>query len=306
RDLHTAYRRQRQIVYKRQQLHNLFKEYNFLPHFQPINDSVEKLHQVEGIIIGSDNFTKEMFHNAKKLRAIIKYGVGTDNINKEAAEKFNVKILNLPSINSDAVAEMALGLMLSVARKITESDRLLRKGTWSRPLGCKVQGKALGIIGTGAIGLCLARMVEGLNMKLLGFDIKKDQSFIKHNGKYVPLEELLNRSDFISIHVPLNENTYHLIGEKQLSIMKPTAILINTSRGGAVDERALFKALHNHTIAGAGVDVFETQPAVQNPLLGLENTVCTSHIAAYDSETLRKMDAECLEKLHQALETTDN
>lgn len=280
----------------------LFAKHACSPEFSPLDEVDQKLDTFDGIIIGTAKVNRDLFQKAKRLKAIIKYGAGTDNIDKTAAQEYSIQVLNLPSINCETVAEMALGLMFSVARRIVEGDRCIRNGTWKRLLGFPVRGKTLGVIGTGAIGRALIQMISGLYMRILAYDIIHNKDIPKYGVTYVELDDLLKQSDFVSLHVPLNETTFHLIGSKELNVMKKEAFLINTSRGPVIDEKALYEALKNKKIAGAALDVFEVQPPFENPLLDLDNVVCTPHIAAYTEETLRQMDVECVTILSRALE----
>jgi len=290
---------------KKNDLLKLFKKYNYTPDFITIKKIGSRLKDYEAIIIGTEEFTGELFSKSLKLKAIIKYGIGTDNIDTIAAKKHNVEVLNLPSVNSITVAEMAMGLLFASGRKIVEADRFIRNKKWLKLIGLQIYGKTLGIIGTGSIGTILCGMVSGLKMKVLGYDLIRRKEFIGSGGKYVSFNSLLKKSDFISIHVPLNKKTYHLIGKKQLSEMKNNAILINVSRGSVVDEEALHYALKNNIIAGAALDVFEDESPEDNPIFKIENLVCTPHIAAYTNETLRLMDLKCLEKLSTVLTSRD-
>lgn len=280
----------------------LFAKHACSPDFSPLEEADQKLDTFDGIIIGTAKVNQDLFKKAERLKVIIKYGAGTDNIDKTAAQEYGVQVLNLPGINCETVAEMALGLMFSVARRIVEGDRCIRNGIWKRLLGSPIRGKTLGVIGTGAIGSALIRMVSGLNMRVLAYDLIQNEEIPKFGGKYVEFDDLLKQSDVVSLHVPLHENTFHLIGSRELNLMKKDAFLINTSRGSVVDEKALYEALTQKTIAGAALDVFEVQPTSESPLLELDNVVCTPHIAAYTDETLRQMDAECVAILSRALE----
>ncbi|HHY08435.1 MAG TPA: phosphoglycerate dehydrogenase [Corynebacteriales bacterium] len=289
---------------ERSRLQDLFSSYDLIPHFTRLSEASKNpasLAACDGIIIGTERITTEHFEKATRLKAVIKYGVGTDNIDKEAAAHYGVKVLNLPGINCDAVAELALGLMITAARRIAGGDGSIREGQWLKLVGVSVQGKVLGIIGTGAIGKALAKLVTGLEMELLGYDIRRDEGFAALGGTYVDLATLLRRSDFVSLHTPLDESTYHMIGKKELALMKESAILINTSRGPVVDENALYDALKRKQIKGAALDVFETEPLTDSRLLEIEGLVCTPHIAAYSHEVLRRMDRKCVEKLAGAL-----
>jgi phosphoglycerate dehydrogenase-like enzyme len=286
----------------RKELEELLRQHGLNPVFSSIDQAGESIGECEGIIIGTEQAGAALFDRSKVLKAIIKYGVGTDNIDARAAEQRGIKVLSLPEINSAAVAEMALGLMLACARKIVEGDRALRNRKADRPVGVPVRGKTLGLLGTGAIGMALVQMVSGLEMSVLAYDIKPNPELVDLGGRYLPRKKLLEDSDFLSIHLPLNDRTFHSIGAQELSSMKPGAILINTSRGGVVDEEALYAALVKKKIGGAALDVFETKLPWKSKILSLKNVVCTPHIAAYTDETLRSMDAACVSTLSRALE----
>jgi phosphoglycerate dehydrogenase-like enzyme len=275
----------------------LFQKHNFVGKIIPLEEAMNKLEEFEGIIVGTDKITPEILDKSLNLKVIMKYGVGTDNIDIEAAKKRNIKVLNLPGINCEAVAELILGLILALARKIVISDKLFRKGHWKPQLGVSVKGKTLGILGTGAVGLSLTELVSGLKMKVVGYDLLKNDSFIDLGGQCVDRDELFREADFISINIPLNEQTNHSIGTREFKLMKKTAFLINASRGAIVDERALYQCLINQEISGAAVDVYETEPPSDTPLKKLDNVITTPHIAAFTYETFRKMDKESVAKL---------
>ena len=283
-------------------LKRLFEKYHLNAQFLPLKEADQRLSEYEGLILGTDKFTRHHFENSKSLRVICKYGVGTDNIDMDAAKTHGVKILNLPDINCNAVAEMALGLMFSAARRIAEGDRLIRKGGWEQLMGFSLKGKTLGIIGTGAIGMTLAQMVIGFEMNILAYDIKQNETLSNYGGEYVSFKDLLRKSDFITLHVPFNNKTFLLLGEKEFTQMKKEAILINTSRGPIIDEKALCDALKAKKLAGAGIDVFEVEPPFESEILKLDNVVCTPHISAYTHETLRRMDEASVTAVSRALE----
>jgi phosphoglycerate dehydrogenase-like enzyme len=286
----------------RTELEELFGRHGAVADFSPLQEAASRLHVFEGMIVGSERADAQLFSRATRLKAIIKYGVGTDNIDLRSAARHGVQVLNLPGVNSETVAEMALGLMLAVARRIAEGDRLLRSGHADRPVGLPVCGKVLGVVGTGTIGCALVRLVQGLRMRVLAWDLQEREEVLALGGSYVTLEQLLGEADFVSVHLPLTESTFHRLGAAELALMRPTAFLINTARGAVVDEAALLEALANGRLAGAGLDVLEFKPASASPLLELANVVCTPHIGAYTGETLRRMDADCVSTLCAALD----
>jgi D-3-phosphoglycerate dehydrogenase len=244
-----------------------------------------KAEDVDVIITGAP-VSAEMINRAKRLKMIQTTSVGYEGVDADAAAANGVIICNVAEANANSVAELVFGLMLDVARRISAHDRLLRDGGWARyhvERQVMIRGSTLGIIGLGAIGSRIAQIGRNaFNMRILACDpyIIPDRAE-QFGGKLVDMETLLKESDVVTTHTPLNEETMHLIGERELSLMKPTAILINTSRGPVVDEKALIKALKQGKISGAGLDVFETEPLEKDsPLRSLNNVVMTPHIGS--------------------------
>jgi len=286
---------------KKENIERLFSTHNCIGEIIPLEEAIPRLGEFDGIIVGTDILNSEIFDKAPRLRAIMKYGVGTDNIDKKAAKEKNIKIFNLPGINCEAVAELVLGYIFALGRKILISDRMLKSGKWIPSLGSSIKGKTLGILGTGAVGLTVTEMVSGLKMKVIGYDIYQNEQFTNLGGQYVDRDEIFCQADYLSIHIPLNEKTYHSIGEKEFKLMKKSAYLMNTSRGAIVDEKKLYQAVKTNEIAGAAVDVYETEPVSQSILLELDNMITTPHIAAFSYDTFRRMDRESVTKLSKAL-----
>ncbi|NOZ31280.1 MAG: D-glycerate dehydrogenase [Crenarchaeota archaeon] len=236
-----------------------------------------------------------------KLRIVAQYAVGFDNIDLDCATKYGVYVTNTPGVLTEAVADFTWGLILAITRRIVEADAFVRSGEWYNKktgwhplmmLGFEVNGKTLGIIGMGRIGRAVAERAKGFKMKILYYDAYRlpPEMEEKLGAEYVPLETLLKESDIVSIHVPLTKETYHLIGERELKMMKPTAYLINTARGKVVDTEALVKALKEKWIAGAALDVFEEEPLPpDHPLTKLDNVVLAPHAASATTETRTKM-----------------
>jgi glyoxylate reductase len=243
----------------------------------------------------TDPIDKQVISTAPNLRIIANYAVGYDNIDVSFATERGIIVTNTPGVLTGTTAELAWALLFSVARRIVEGDTFAREGLfdgWAPTLllGYDIAGKTLGIVGAGRIGTAFAMKSRGFNMEILYFDPKKNPAIEKKLGaRKVSLRTLLKRSDFISIHVPLTNKTYHLIGKQELASMKPTAILINTSRGAIVDEKALAHALAKRLIAGAGLDVFEQEPAITKKLLTRTNVVLTPHIGSASVETRERM-----------------
>ena len=243
----------------------------------------------------TDTIDKDVIYSEPKLKMIASYAVGYDNIDIQAATKRGIPVSNTPGVLTDTTAEMAWALLFSVARRIVEGDAFARadkfKG-WDPMLmhGQDVLNKTLGIIGAGRIGTSFALKSKGFNMKVLYVDDRVNETLERElKAKKVDIPEILKSSDFISLHVPLNKETHHLISEKELKMMKKTAILINTSRGPVVDEQALAKALKKRWIFGAGLDVYEYEPNISKELIKLDNVVLQPHSASATIETRTKM-----------------
>lgn len=243
----------------------------------------------------TDKVDKEFFEAAKDVKIVANYAVGFDNIDLEEATRRGVYITNTPDVLTNATAELAWALLFATARRVVESDKFMRAGKfqgWAPMLflGKGVTGKTLGIIGAGRIGQAFAKMAKGFDMKILYTARSPKKEFEEETGaQYVDLDTLLKESDFVSIHVPLTPETRHLIGEKELKLMKKSAILINTGRGPVVDEKALVKALKNKDIYAAGLDVYEREPMFEEELAQLDNVVMLPHIGSATEEARKDM-----------------
>lgn len=258
--------------------------------------------EAHGLIVGLDPVSVKVLKKARQLKVISKYGVGTDNIDLDTATSMGILVLNAPGTNSGAVAELALGLMLAVARHISESDRKTRLGVWQSYRGIELWGKTLGIIGTGRTGRELALRARGFNMVLICHDINQDEAWAHETGAtYLPMKDILRKADVLSLHIPLTDTTHHIISAQELSLMKKSAVLINTARGELVDESALHEALANQRLAGAGLDVWETEPPVDSRLTEFDNVVLTSHIGAHTLEATKAMGKLASMNLIEAL-----
>jgi len=252
----------------------------------------------------TDTIDDEVFEAAgPQCRIFANYAVGFNNIDVSAATRRGIVITNTPGVLTDATADLAWALLCAVARRIVEADRYTRAGRfkgWAPMLflGQDITGRTLGVIGAGRIGSNFAKKACGFNMRVLYTDIRQNPEFEKETGaRFADLETLLGESDFVSIHVPLLPETRHLISEKELRLMKKTAILINTSRGPVVDEKALVKALREKTIFGAGLDVYENEPELEPGLAELDNVVIVPHIASATIETRTKMGLMAVENI---------
>ncbi|AFL95460.1 D-3-phosphoglycerate dehydrogenase [Thermococcus cleftensis] len=267
---------------------------------------VELVKDVDAIIVRSKpKVTRRVIESAPKLKVIGRAGVGLDNIDLEAAKERGIKVVNSPGASSRSVAELAIALMFSVARKVAFADRKMREGVWAKKqcMGIELEGKTIGVIGFGRIGYEVAKIAHALGMKVLLYDPYPNEEMAKEvGGKFAQLEELLRESDVVTLHVPLVEQTYHLINEERLKLMKPTAILINAARGAVVDTSALVKALQEGWIAGAGLDVFEEEPLPKDhPLTKLDNVVLTPHIGASTEEAQMRAGVQVAEQIVEIL-----
>jgi glyoxylate reductase len=266
---------------------------------------IEKIKDCEGILtLLTDKIDAEIMDKAPKLRIISNYAVGYDNIDVKSATQRGIMVTNTPGVLTETTADLAFALILTTARRIVEADKFTRSGKWKSwgPmlfLGRDVYGATLGIIGLGRIGQAVARRAKGFNMKVIYYSRKRKEDVERELGvEYRELRSLLREADIVSIHTPLTEETYHLIGEKELSLMKPTAILINTARGAVVDQKALYKALKEWRIFGAGLDVYEKEPIdADDPLMELDNVVLLPHIGSASVETRGRMARMAAENL---------
>lgn len=263
---------------------------------------VERVKDFDAIVVRSrTKVTREVIEASGRLRAVARAGVGLDNVDLEAAKERGVEVLNSPEAPSNAVAELVLGLMLSLARRIPLGDASMKRGEWikRRLTGFELEGKTLGIVGFGRIGYNLARKAKAMGMRVVtDASIEKLMRFVEETGaESVPMEDLLKESDFVSIHVPLRPQTRHMIGARELETMKDGAYLINAARGGVVDEDALREALVRGKLAGAALDVFENEPPEDTSLTGLENLIALPHIGAATVEAQAANSTIVAEKL---------
>jgi len=249
----------------------------------------KKIGNFEVVVVRSrTKMTRELVEKANKCQIIARVGVGLDNIDQDAAKEKNIKVINAVEGAITAVAELVIGLMLSMAREIPRADREIRNGNWIKKelMGTELKGKYLGIVGLGNIGKRLGRLARALNMNIIGYDVTEiDNEFSKEVGLMkADLDTLLSSADYVSFHVPLLDSTRHMINAEKLKMMKNTARIINTARGGVIDEEALYNSLKEGSLAGAALDVFEVEPATGNKLITLPNFIATPHMGAQTKE----------------------
>jgi phosphoglycerate dehydrogenase-like enzyme len=253
----------------------------------------------DGIIVGLEKITPEILDQLPNLKIIAKYGVGLDNIDIEACNKRNIKIGWTGGVNKRSVAEMALGFMLALSRNLYVTSNQLKSGTWNKNGGIQLTGKTIGIIGVGNIGKELIEILSPFNCNILINDLTEINDFEKKNINQVDKNIIFTDSDFISIHTPLNNETLNLFNLDVFTKMKDSAFLINTARGGIVNEQDLKFALSNGIIAGAALDVYEIEPPIDMELLKLPNLICTPHTGGNANEAVVAMGMSAIEHLIQ-------
>ncbi|HBT47025.1 MAG TPA: D-glycerate dehydrogenase [Peptococcaceae bacterium] len=270
---------------------------------------IEKIRGRDGVFcLLTDKIDAEVMDAAPGVKVFANMAVGFDNIDIPAATARGILVTNTPGVLTEATAEFAWALLFAVARRVVEADKFMRAGKYRAwgpmlMLGQEIHGKTLGVIGGGRIGTAFARRAKGFDLKVLYTDVRPNPQFeAETGGRFVDTDTLLRESDFVSIHVPLTPSTRHLIGERELKLMKKSAILINTSRGPVVDEAALVKALREGEIWGAGLDVFEREPEMVPGLAELDNVVVCPHIASATWETRTAMATMAARNLLAALE----
>jgi len=250
------------------------------------------------IVTGIFPITRKMIESADRLKMIANRSAGFNALDIEAARENGVMVTYNPGANADSVADMAVGLMLAVSKRMAELDRKIRSGGWERMMTSDLYRKTLGIIGLGNIGKKVAKRIQGFEMTIIANDIVEYKEFLEaYKIESVSKEELMERSDVVTMHTPLNTSTRGMIGEKLLRLMKNTAVLVNTARGPIVDEKALYRALKEGWISGAGLDVHATEPPSFRPLVELDNVISTCHVAGSSKEASLNMGMQTVNKI---------
>lgn len=277
----------------------------------PREELIQSVRGVDAILsLLTDKIDGEVMDAAgPQLKIVANYAVGFDNINLEDAKKRKIFATNTPDVLTDTVAEHTFALMISIAHRVVEGDKFMRAGRYKgwEPmllLGTDMMKKTLGIIGLGRIGGRVAYIgARGFDMKVMYYDVKRNEEFEKqHNAVFASIDDILKQADFITLHVPLLPATKHLMNEEKFNLMKPTAYLVNTSRGPVIDENALVAALKEGKIKGAALDVFENEPETAPGLSELDNAVITPHIASGTKETRDDMAKTAVNNIIEALE----
>lgn len=262
-------------------------------------DLMGTLHGISASLAGSEPYTRKVFEAFPQLKVVARVGVGYDAVDVQAATENGVVVGTAPGTNQDSVSEHCFMLLLALTRNLIRQHNPIRDGNWPRAANLPVRGKVLGLVGLGRIGKSMTKRALAFGMKVIAYEPFPDHAFVETHGvKLLSLDDLLREADFVSLHLPAMEGTFKLINAARLKLMKPTAFLINTARGAVVDEPALYEALRDKKIAGAGLDVFEDEPPrPDNPILKLDNVVMTAHTAGVDTQSrddMARKAAECI------------
>jgi len=253
---------------------------------------------VIGIIAGTESLTDEVFSHLSNLRAVSRCGVGMDNVDIEALERRKIKFYNTPDAPTRAVSELTVGVILDLLRKVGQMDRIVRDGGWEKKMGNLLYGKKVGIIGFGRIGQKVSELLSGFSVELSYYDIENKVPPIDCSKK--EFEEILSWADIISLHLSLSKGSEFIIGEKEINLMKKGGFLINLSRGGIIDEEALYRSLKSNHLSGAALDVFKEEP-YRGHLRELDNVILTPHIGSYAREVRVQMEKEAVRNLLKGL-----
>ncbi len=264
---------------------------------------IQTCKEADGLIIQYAPLTRRVIEALPHCKVISRYGVGVDSVDLQAATNFGIIVANVPDYCIDEVSNQTIAMLLSLVRKTAFFDRKVKESKWDFRLGMpiyRLQGKTLGLIGCGRIGLEVAKKISAFGVKVIAFDPYLQK--VNEGIELTDLDSLLRKSDFISIHCPLNESTKHLIGEREFKKMEKKPILLNTSRGAIIDEKALILALEKGWISGAGLDVLEKEPPdIQNPLLKMENVILSPHVGFYSEESIRELKRRTAENVSAVL-----
>ncbi len=268
---------------------------------------IPMLQGVDGYIAGVDYITEEVVNAAPDcLKVISRYGAGTDRVDIPACTARGIKVANTPGTNSVAVAELAFALMLNVARNIPQLHASVERGEWVRSEGIELRGKTLGIVGMGAIGKNIATRAKAFGMNVVAYDPYFDEAFATAHGiEKMSLDDVLKISDFVTLHVPLNDATRHMINAERIAEMKDGAAIINTARGGLIDEEAAAAAVRSGKLSGLGLDAFEQEPLLDSPLKGLPRVIFTPHTGAHTAEAVEGMGAMAVKNCIEVLSGQD-
>lgn len=271
------------------------------------DELIKFLSKCDVAIVGLDKIDEEILSQTPKLKALSKYGVGLDNIDFNVCKKYNIEVLHTQGVNKRSVSELTLGCILSLLRNIYVSSNLLKKNIWEKNGGVQLTNKTVGIIGVGNIGKDLVQLLQAFNCKILVNDIIEQKEYYeKYNLIETSKENIYKNADIITIHTPLNNSTKYMINKKSLSIMKPNAIVINTARGGIINQEDLKWALKNNIIAGAAIDAYEIEPPEDLEFLNLPNLINTPHIGGNAIEAVKAMGESAIENILNWIKNGNN
>lgn len=288
----------------REQLQNFADEIIYNDYGRPLSsvELKEMIKDCDGYIAGVDYIDEEVFKSANNLKVISRYGAGYDRVDIKVATEKDIVVTNTPGSNANSVADLALGLILSIARKIPMLDRKTKSGEWIRSTGIELSNKTLGVLGLGAIGKNVAKRAQGFSMNVIAYDPYIDLKYTEVNEiQSVPLDYLIKNSDVISLHLPINKDTKDIISYKEFEIMKDNVILINTSRGGLINESAAIEYLKNGKLGGLGLDAFEEEPPKKYKNFQFDNVVLTPHTGAHTYEATENMAVMAVDNLINVL-----
>ena len=280
----------------------------FNPNNRPLTEDelIPLLDGCDGCIAGLDPFNRTVIYSARTLKVISRYGAGVDNVDLAAAKERSITVCNTPGVNAEAVGDLAFGLMLCLARKLPLLDRSTREGKWDRSIGIELYQKTLGILGLGAVGKAVARRAAGFSMRVLACDPALDTGYAQAHGVMpVSFDKLISESDILSLHLPLKADTRHIINADVMRNMKKGALLINTARGGLIDEAAACALLQDGHLGGMGLDVYDVEPPKDPVLFTLDNVVLTPHTAARTAEATAAMASLSVQNLIDVLSGKD-
>lgn len=291
-----------------QRLQEFAGEIKFNPKGKPLDEDelIPLLRGCDGYIAGLDFITGKVLAACDGLKVISRYGAGVDRVDLEAAKARGITVCNTPGANAQAVADLAVGLILSAARRIPALDRKTREGRWTRSTGMEIYGKTIGILGLGAIGKSVAKRAQGFAMRVMAYDPYINELYAKENGILAAdFDSVIRESDIISLHLPLTAETKYIISGEVMRSMKPGAIIVNTARGGLIDEAAACELLRSGHLGGLGLDAYEREPPEHSPLFELDNVVLTPHTAAHTLEATANMADMSVRNLIDVLSGAD-
>lgn len=294
--------------YNRIELIDNLQRHGIEPVFNPTgsilteDQMIEYLQNMDGLIVGVDPVNERVLRHTPSLRTIAKYGVGIDNIDCAYAKKHGISVTRTINANSNAVADFTMTLLMMVARRSVEIDVGCHHNDWSKKEALDIYGKKIGVLGLGAIGKGVVKRARGFNMDVYGYDIQKDKEFIKENNvTFTDIHTIIKECDFISLHLPLLDSTKHILNKKNLVNAKENLIIVNTARGGLIDEEELYELLLEKKVYGLGLDVFEHEPPQDSKLLTLPNVVVGSHTAASTQGAISMMSKMAVENIIKEL-----